>query len=512
MNPDDILETIRQKPQDIAASGYLDLWNPEEQARIDEDIETNRKCAAAGNFPQIHEGAEIRVEQASHEFIFGAHLFNYEQLGSEERNARHKALYGTLFNSATIPFYWKTFEPMEGHPRFEPAYEDSAEFWNSVKSPGLQPHWRRPATDPLVDFCEQKRIRCHGHPLVWGNKRWHTPKWVFEKIPARYRGDSVWVDTEMDPPKIPVFDDLSPDGIEALIPEYAKEIHVAMARRIAEIGLRYRNRVHSWDVVNESATDFGRGNIVPGKGLCKSWYGLLPGDYPYRAFKLAEAFLPPEAVLNINDYHIGGDYLAEIEDLKNRGCRIDIAGAQMHLFNPQTCQDIADGKSDAQSPAEVRSKLGILARAGTPIHMSEITITSPAGDERGELIQAIIARNLYRLWFSLAPVMGITWWNVVDGCGAPGEPAVSGLFTRDMQAKAAYHALNDLIRNEWRTRLSVRAGKDGGVNFRGFPGSYILRWRGESGDDCSLECSLLKSGRLQTGTSRHGGSIPASPI
>ena len=75
---------------------------------------------------------------------------------------------------------------------------------------------------------------------------------------------------------------------------------------------------------------------------------------------------------------------------------------------------------------------------------------------------------------------GITWWNVVDDCGAPGEPSISGLFTRDMRPKTAYYALDDLVNREWRTRAVVKAN-GGKVVFRGFRGRYRLSWRGADG-------------------------------
>ena len=119
------------------------LWNDEEQARIDADIEKYRKADAVVDLPELADGATVKIEQISHKFIFGAHIFNFEQLGSKEANDRYKELYGTLFNSATIPFYWKKFEMEEGKPRHEPTYEDSEEFWNNCKNPKEQPHWRR---------------------------------------------------------------------------------------------------------------------------------------------------------------------------------------------------------------------------------------------------------------------------------------------------------------------------------------------------------------------------------
>ena len=162
----------------------------------------------------------------------------------------------------------------------------------------------------------------------------------------------------------------------------------------------------------------------------------------------------------------------------------------MHLFNPQACLDIADGKSEVQSPASVRQAMERIGKAGLPIHLSEITITAPNNDERGQIIQAVIARNLYRLWFSLKPMMGITWWNVVDGCGAPGEPSVSGLYSLDMEPKPAAHALNKLIHHEWKTKKTVKAGEGGLVQFRGFRGKYKLSWKSADGTENSCEMSL----------------------
>ena len=104
---------------EFLSKAYLDRWNADEQARIDADIEQYRKADAkvALGAPA---GAKVKVEQVSHAFRFGAHLFNFNQLGSTERNARYKALWngtfadGAIFNSGTIAFYWRLFEPVEG--------------------------------------------------------------------------------------------------------------------------------------------------------------------------------------------------------------------------------------------------------------------------------------------------------------------------------------------------------------------------------------------------------------
>lgn len=465
---------------DYMSSGYLELWNDNVQARIDNDIEKNRKADASIALENIAPGTDVKVEQISHSFIFGAHMFNFDQLGTDERNEKYKALYGTLFNSATIPFYWKKFEPEEGKPRFEAEFCDTAEFWNTVADPKAQPHWRRPATDPLVDFCERKGIRAHGHPLMWGNRKWQYPEWLLKKLPPELF-DEAMKDSGGHSFFTKVLNEFTPAQIAGILKDYTLELHTSMAKRIFEIALRYKDRIQSWDVVNESATDYENGLLDVEAPVCKSDYGLMPGDYTYRGFKLADSIFPKNVKLNINDYNLSDAYVNQTADLLARGCKIDIIGAQTHLFNPQDCLDMADGKTRYKEPDVLWAEMDRLSQLNLPIHLSELTITSPNNDERGFAIQIALMRNMYRLWFSVKNMMGITWWNVVDDCAASGEPSVSGLFFRDMQPKPSYHALNHLIHTEWKTNLTVKAGADGKVNFRGFRGAYRLTWPDSSG-------------------------------
>lgn len=470
----------------VMSDAYWKLWNPEVQAKIDRDIDMNRKANAVLQLKNVVKGTEVKVEQTSHDFIFGAHIFNFNQLGTPERNQKYKDLFGTLFNSATIAFYWKIFEMQPDRLRFREEYWDTEDYWNRVAEPEKEPHWRRPATDPIVEFCESKGIRLHGHTMIWGNRRWQHPEWLFDQFcPADEKEKLNKLSKEE-------LYKLTPEQIEELAPVYFKEMKRLFQKRIVELADHYRGRINSWDVVNESATDY-HGQCVTGDVICKSNYGLMPGDYTYEAFRTADLELPKYVKLNINDYANNENYANQVKDLLAHGCRIDIMGSQMHLFNPQQCLDIAAGKP-IESPQQVWDKMATISKAGLPIHLSEITITSPNNDERGREIQAVIARNLYRLWFSIKPVMGITWWNVVDGCGAPGEPTVSGLFTRNMDPKPAYYALDQLINHEWKTNITIQTDKDGNANFRGFKGRYRVSWKDQSGREQKAEFYLKEDG------------------
>ena len=205
----------------------------------------------------------------------------------------------------------------------------------------------------------------------------------------------------------------------------------------------------------------------------------MPADYALKSFLWADKYLSPRSRFSINEYNMD-PFFDQVRDLTANGARIDMVGVQMHLFNPRESAAIAEGKFSREvysktHPTAIAGRFQKLAEAGRPIHLSEITITAPDLSKKGQMIQAIILRNLYRAWFAVENMDGITWWNVVDGCGFPGEPAMSGLFTRDMKPKTAYYALDDLINREWKTDISVPV-REGSVSFRGFCGRYRLSW------------------------------------
>ena len=493
------------------SEAYWRIWNDEAQATIDADIEKYRKADASVEVA-APDGTEVTVEQTTHAFFFGAHIFNFNQLGKREWNERYKELYGTLFNSATVAFYWKTLEPYQGQVRFQETYADTEGFWNACPHPKEQPHWRRPAPDPVIAFLKTRGCRIHGHPLCWGNNAWMTPSWIWDEFCPKAEKEALEDASGVKLPghnwRLPmgvkefgrdesnvagvlswraswqqIFERLSEEKVAELCPTYFANLNRFTFDRVRQIAAKYGTRVDSWDVCNESSPDF-HGTSATGRPFQRSSrYGVTAGDLCLNAFKVAQETLPKTAWLNINDYAMNTNYLAQIADLEAKGCRIDVVGSQMHLFNPAESVNIARGEGPAHlRPENIAERFKMLSKAGKPIHLSEITITAPDNSVRGQMVQAIILRNLYRAWFAVEKMNGITWWNVVDDCGAPGEPSISGLFTRDMRPKTAYFAMDDLVNREWKTRLSTKV-TGGKVSFRGFRGRYRLTWKDASGKE-----------------------------
>ncbi len=100
---------------------------------------------------------EVVVEQTRHAFAFGNIGFDFVEPAA--RDTGLAALWLDLYNSATLPFYWRDFEPVRGAPR----------------------------TRPLRDAAQWFRdhgVAVKGHPLVW-----HTlaPQWLTADVEPQVR-------------------------------------------------------------------------------------------------------------------------------------------------------------------------------------------------------------------------------------------------------------------------------------------------------------------------------------
>ena len=332
------------------SEAYWKIWNSDVQASINKNIEQYRKGDAELNIPS---GVTVKIEQLSHSFIFGGNIFLFGQLETTQQNRQYENTFGALFNSATLPFYWKTLEPEQGKPRY---------------TAGSSYIFRRPPVDPILEFCESNKIMTKG----------------------------------------------------------------------------------------------------------------------YKSYKWAMKYFPESVIFNINDIDFKSGipytrrYVEIARNMIDRGIRIDNVGAQMHIFNPVEAQKIAEG-DNILTPAKLTDVVDCLNEVGRPVHVSEVTVCAPDSTSIGSAIQAVIAENLYRFWFSCPNITCITWWNVVDGGGAPGEPSYSGLYEKRMRKKPVYETLDRLINREWKTSLTTTSNAQGVVRFRGFKGHYRATWINKNG-------------------------------
>lgn len=126
------------------------------------DIEKNRKRDAAIRVVDATgravSGATVKIEHIRHDFLFGCNIFMFDRFGTPEENALYKRRFGELFNAATTGFYWASYEPVKGKPKY--AY-----------------------TDAIVKWAREHHVRLKGHPLLWDHRA-AKPKWAGGKQPA----------------------------------------------------------------------------------------------------------------------------------------------------------------------------------------------------------------------------------------------------------------------------------------------------------------------------------------
>lgn len=502
----------------VMSEKYWGIWSDNALAEIDRDIEKYRK----GDFCEkivddsrfgdvLPDGTVVSVEQISHAFRFGAHDFMVGRLATTDINRRYEEHFVRLFNQITMGIYWRGFELVPGQPHFHTSSADLESAFTSGERDKMTPHERyfaspRRSVDQSLEFARAHGMTVHGHPLVWGSDEWMVPFWLYEqycpqeekdflRLPLkdqerffRLFAEKDWLKAYRDRMS-EIHERYTEEELAAKCPVYLAIMKNRWARRIAEVLDYCGDNVDSWDVVNESMWDWVRyKSVKTGKTVCKSVYGLMPGDYALDSFLLAEKHVSSKVLLSINDYVGTAQYAEQIDDLLSNGARVDMVGMQFHIFSDHEFEDLVAGAEAVRgklcpiTPEGIRSQFKIIGRSGRPVHLSEITIPAPGMTKRSMQQQAIAAANLYRCWFSQPNAYGITWWHTYDGANASGgiESGSSGVMDCNAQPKPVYYALYDLIHRKWKTKVNVVA-KDGMISFRGFRGRYRLAWRDADG-------------------------------
>lgn len=415
---------------------YDSLWNASGiQKRIEEGIEKNRKATSILTF--AIDGKEVKnvvakLEQTSHEFLFGANIFMLKGYDTEEKNAMYEHFFTKLFNFASAPLYWSALEPQQGNIRYTKESEEI---------------YRRPPPDLVLAFCKQHNITVKGHTLVWDHPEWSIPSWL---------------------------------------PEDTTKVKALIKQRIEQIADRYKGDIEYWDVANELLQ---RKIEIP----MPSNFGLAAFKVANNVFTPQNKLLINEVTsVWSTDREKYSPYYLLIENLLLKGARIDGIGLQFHFFSKRLFKDVLEGK--AMTPAGLFKTLDLYEDFNRPIHISEITIPTIPNAAEGRKIQATLVENYYKLWFSHPAVGSITWWNVADGTAIPGEDGLLGGFlNEDLSPKPAYQVLNRLINTEWKTTISLSTGKTSKATFRGFYGKYKVTAK-YKGKTYIKEIDLLKDG------------------
>jgi GH35 family endo-1,4-beta-xylanase len=95
-------------------------------------------------------GASVAVRQQRHAFLFGCNIFGLNTDDKSPLETAYQQKFQALFNYATLPFYWGSFEHTKGQPNYDKLMT-------------------------MAQWCVAHGISPKGHPLVW-HEVW--PSWA----------------------------------------------------------------------------------------------------------------------------------------------------------------------------------------------------------------------------------------------------------------------------------------------------------------------------------------------
>jgi len=174
---------------------------------------------------------------------------------------------------------------------FNQVTSENAMKWSSIHP--KENEWKFEEADKLVEFAGKNKMAVQGHVLVWHSQ---VPRDIFT----------------------------GPDGNQA-----SKELLLKrMENHIHTVVDRYKGRVQSWDVVNES--------ITPEDGFRKSkWLEICGPEFMEKAFQYAHE-ADSKCQLIYNDYNEEDpkrrDFIVElVKEYKKKGVPIHGIGLQGHL-------------------------------------------------------------------------------------------------------------------------------------------------------------------------------------
>ena len=303
-------------------------------------------------------GRSVRVDQVSHQFLFGCGAFDAVELMKTQDSRKQAFLrdrmekWFGLFNYGTLPFYWGRYEPEEGRT----AYTE---------------------TMAAARWLREQGVTVKGHPLCW-----HT-------------ACAPW-----------------------LMQYSNEEILRRQLERIRRDMSAFRGVIGLWDVINEVVIMpvFDKYDNAITR-ICKDLGRVGIVKEVFAAAKETD----PDAVLLINDFNTSKAYEHLIEDLLEAGVPIGTIGIQSHqhqgYWGLEKLNDVLERFSRFGLPIHFTENT-LISGDIMPAHIVDLNDwqvdewpSTPEGEER----QAREISEMYSVLFAHPLVEAITTWDFNDG-------------------------------------------------------------------------------------------------
>lgn len=199
--------------------------------------------------------------------------------------------------------------------------------------------------------------------------------------------------------------------------QVAAKVDTALMTFVTGMVNHFKGKVKAWDVINELFAD--NGSIRTNDNTTQAndvfvWSHYMGRDYALKAFNYAKA-ADPNALLFINDYGLETNtqkldsLLAFVQELKNKGAKVDGIGTQMHI--------------SVNTPySSIDAMMQKLAATGLLIRISELDVrtgSTAAGAQsfESQATQAVMYKYVVGSYLRHVPPAqrhGITLWGLSD--------------------------------------------------------------------------------------------------
>jgi len=337
------------------------------------------------------ERAKARIHGTRKDFLFGCGGFSYPY----ENVPGGKALYDSVFNYATLPFYLARTEPEKGKPKYD-------------------------VIDKLLLELTKANIKTKGHPLWWA----HADSW------PSWAQDLSWKDGSVQ-----------------------KELHRVVTRHVE----RYVGQIDLFDAINEAHDWCNLWNmqqdelIEMTKMCCDDIHAANPNAKAIinTCFMFGENAADGRVQWGIvNERNMTPyTYLKKCEE---SGFSYDAIGIQLYLPSRDmlAIDKMYDRFSEFKKPLH-------LTELGVPSFKRDIPFPSHEGDiyclrymynghwrefEWSERLQADWLEDFYTISYARPEVEALTWWSFQDPAYVPG----AGLIQENGRPKEALFRLKAL--------------------------------------------------------------------
>jgi endo-1,4-beta-xylanase len=232
--------------------------------------------------------------------------------------------------------------------------------------------------------------------------------------------------------------------------------------RATDVTRHFKGRISEYDLNNEMIN----GNFF----RRRLGYGIL------NEMAFAAKAGDPDIALFVNDYGIlvegnynAGSYISQIKNLLANGVPIGGIGCQAHTI---TSNEVNSTSLPATVPERFQRNLDRLAEFNLPIKITECLFTADTEEGKAEQL-----RIYFPICFAHPSVEAILMWGF--WAGDHWQPHTA-MWKRDWSPTPQALAYRDLVYNQWWTRITDKADKNGKYEADAFYGDYLITSNGKT--------------------------------